>query len=98
MKRSTKLILAGIATVFASLAAQAETATTDKFERDGVVYEYTSTEINGKTILRGTADGRSRFKLVVSNNRVRGTVDGKYVSFPNPNARKTEAAVIARAD
>lgn len=81
----------------ASTAALAENSGSRTFERDGVVYEYTATEKDGKTILRGTADGRS-FKLIVANNRVRGTMDGKFISFapPAPKTAKTaDTATIA---
>jgi hypothetical protein len=37
-------------------------------------------------------DGRAPFKLVVANKKVRGTVDGKYVSFARP---VTDTMVIA---
>ncbi len=80
--------------ILASTAALAEKPASRTFERDGVVYKYTATEKDGKTILRGKADGRS-FKLIVANNRVRGTVDGKLVSFPHPTAKKAETAVMA---
>ena len=68
----------------ASTAAFAEAPVTRSFERDGVTYEYTATQKDGATILRGTVNGRAPFTLVVASKKVRGTVDGKYVSFPRP--------------
>jgi hypothetical protein len=97
MKFFRTFLSAAIVTL-AATAAFAEKPATRSFERDGVNYEYTTTEVDGKTILRGTADGHLPFKLVVTGSRVRGTVDGKFVSFRNPNAPKAEATVLARAD
>ncbi len=97
MKFFRTFLSAAIVTL-AATAALAEKPVTRSFERDGVTYEYTATEVDGKTILRGTADGSYAFKLVVTGSRVRGTVDGKFVSFRNPNTPKTEASVMARAD
>lgn len=97
MKFFRTFLSAAIVTL-ATTAAFAEKPVTRSFERNGVSYEYTATEVDGQTILRGTADGRAPFKLVVAGSRVRGTVDGKYVSFRNPNMPKTATAVLARAD
>ena len=87
-----RTLLTSAALTLASTAALAEAPVTRSFERDGVTYEYTATQKDGVTILRGTADGRAPFKLVVANKKVRGTVDGKYVSFPRP---VTDTMVIA---
>ena len=89
-----RTFLTSAALTLASTAALAEAPVTRSFERDGVTYEYTATQKGGVTILRGTADGRAPFKLVVANKKVRGTVDGKYVSFARPATGTT--AIAAR--
>lgn len=93
-----RTFLSSAIVTLAATAAIAEKPETRSFERNGVTYEYSATEVDGKTILRGTTDGRLPFKLVVNGSRVSGTVDGKYVSFRNPNMPKASATVLARAD
>lgn len=76
----------------ATLADQPEART---FEHDGITYRYTVTETDGKTVLRGTAEGGAPFRLVVTKNKVRGTVGSKYVTFARPKSATSDTAVIA---
>ena len=66
------------------------------FSSDGVDYLYTvMTKNNGDRILKGTAD-RAKFRLVVGKRNVRGTVDGRPVSFSLAEVRtRTERERLA---
>ena len=92
MIKFAKLLAA--AALIAPLAAHAGSEN-KTFTRDGVTYEYVVTTDGGKTILEGTANGRSPFRLVVSDNKVRGKVKGQYVSFNRPKNTSAETAVLA---
>lgn len=79
----------------ASTATLGEKPEARTFEHDGITYEYTATEMGGRTILRGTAEGGAPFRLVVTKNKVRGTVGSKYVTFARPKTSTSDTAVIA---
>ena len=87
--------LTAAAMTLASTAAYADKSAVQTFEHDGVTYEYTTTEMNGKTIIRGSANGGAPFRLVVTETKVRGTVGRQHVSFPRPKSRTIEVAAIA---
>lgn len=94
MKILRTFLTAAVLTL-ASTATLAEKPETRTFERDGVTYNYTSTEIGGKTILRGTAKGGAPFRLVVTKTKVRGTVGSKYVTFARPKSKTSDTVFIA---
>ncbi len=94
MKIFRTFLTIAIATL-ASTATLAEQPEARTFERDGITYRYTATEADGKTVLRGTADGGVPFRLVVTKNKVRGTVGSKYVTFARPKESTSDTAVIA---
>lgn len=90
-----RTFLSAAVLTLASTAALAEKPETRTFERDGVTYTYTATEVDGKIVLRGTAEGGAPFRLVVNKNKVRGTVGSKYVTFVRPATPVSDTAVIA---
>jgi hypothetical protein len=74
------------AAAFAALAstpALASDTAVRTFVRDGVTYNYTTTEKNGVTVLQGTADN-SDFRLEVRGDKVTGYANGTTVSFKVP--------------
>lgn len=74
------ILIAASMTLAAPLAAAETTART--FEHDGVRYSYTTTTMGDTRILRGVVEKSGKpFHLEVVNGRVRGTVDGRPVSF-----------------
>ena len=84
---------------FASFAVPAlarEKLPATAFTRDGVDYVYTvMTKRNGDRIITGTAD-RAKFRLVVGKRTLRGTIDGRPVSFSLAEVRaRTERERLA---
>lgn len=75
LKTASSLALAASAIVLPALA-QAET-----LERDGVKYEYTVRTVKDRTIIEGTADRQTPFRLVLRGERVSGEYNGKQVAF-----------------
>lgn len=84
--------LFALATVALALpgAAQAES-----FKHKGVNYEYTSTVVNGRTVITGTAD-RTPFRFVVRGRYVTGTYDYRPVDFVVPTNKRKRSAVAVR--
>jgi len=74
---SAALLLITTAPAFAG-----EKPTEITFQRDGETYTYTKTEKAGLVILNGRFPTGNRFQLIVRGNKVTGTVDGVYVSYP----------------
>lgn len=52
-----------------------------KFERDGIHYTYEASVEKGHTVLTGTADDGTRFRLVVKGDRVTGSFGRSSVDF-----------------
>ena len=53
-----------------------------RLERNGEVYVYTTTVDGDRRVLQGRVQGSGeRFRLIVDGRRVRGTVNGRFVSF-----------------
>jgi len=73
---------AALLLVTAAPAFAGEKPTEITFQRDGETYTYTKTEKAGMVILRGRFPTGNRFQLIVRGNKVTGTVDGVYVSYP----------------
>lgn len=83
--------LAAVAAGF-PIAAHAET---QKFERNGVSYEYTTSVENGRKVLTGTAD-HVPFRFVVRGRYVTGHYNYRDVSFTRPAAKRTSGDVAMR--
>lgn len=61
-------------------------------ERDGVNYLYTVSTENGRTVITGTADRTTPFRLVVRGQRVTGEYNHKPVEFSLRDVKRTAAA------
>jgi hypothetical protein len=87
----TRIFLASAvaAIAFASPAAAAERT----FTHEGVTYHYNVTPKGDSRVLEGRASEGGRFRLVVRNGWVTGTVADSRVSFRAP--RKLEATLVA---
>ena len=75
LKTASMFALAASAIALPALA-QAET-----LERDGITYEYTVKTEKNRTVITGTADRQTPFRLVVRGDRVSGEYNGKQVAF-----------------
>lgn len=75
LKTASAFALATSAMLLPALA-QAETV-----QRDGVTYDYTVKTEKNRTIITGTADRQTPFRLVVRGQRVSGVYNGKQVAF-----------------
>lgn len=63
------------------------------FTHEGVVYKYSVTNISdSKRVISGFATPGNPFRLVVSGNRVNGTVNGMPVSFTVSEAKNAAAS------
>jgi hypothetical protein len=60
-------------------------------ERDGVSYVYTVSTQNGRTVIAGTADRTTPFRLVVRGQRVTGEYNHKTVEFSLRDVKRTAA-------
>lgn len=91
------LIVASLATVGISSAAISAPAETQTFVHDGVTYTYSVEQKANSRVLRGTA-GKSGepFVLYVTDRKISGTVNGRYVSFTpsdvKPLVKNTQVA------
>jgi hypothetical protein len=81
-----------IAAVAVTLTASAASAEPKRFVADGITFEYDSaTQAGGATVLTGRTTGGDRFRLVVRNGQVRGTANGRPVSFSVAESRGAAA-------
>lgn len=88
-------------TLFAAAAAMVvfaapAHASEREFVKDGVTYTYTTTTQGDARVLKGYTSDGSEFKLTVRDGKVRGRVDGRYVSFTAPDAEPVAVAVAKR--
>lgn len=60
--------------------ASAETSPVQRFTHDGVTYTYSVTGTPQQTLVKGMSDA-GPFELTLRNGKVRGTFDGRAVSF-----------------
>jgi hypothetical protein len=65
-------------------------------ERDGVTYEYSVNTEKDRTVITGTADRLTPFRLVVRGQRVTGEYNGKQVAFSLRDVKSTAEAVAVR--
>jgi len=80
--------LAAIATV-----SPASAKDMSSFSHQGVTYKYSVTNISdSKRVISGFATSGSAFRLVVSGDRVSGTVNGMPVSFTVSEAKNAAAS------
>jgi hypothetical protein len=70
------LVLAAALTAAPALAGEPAS-----FAHDGHSYSYTITESSSGRVLSGTRDDGVSFRYVIRGGRVRGTHDGRAVSF-----------------
>ena len=66
------------------------------FTRDGVTYTFTSVDKDGGHVLKGYTSDGSEFRLTVRDGKVRGRVDGRYVSFTAQESAPIAVAVAKR--
>jgi hypothetical protein len=90
LKTASAFALATSALLLPALA-QAET-----LERDGVTYEYTVKTENNRTVIEGTADRLTPFRLVVRGQRVSGQYNGKQIAFSMREVKANAAEVAVR--
>lgn len=88
-------------TLFAAAAAMVvfaapAHASEREFVKDGVTYTYTSATQGDVRVLKGYTSDGSEFKLTVREGKVRGRVDGRYVSFTTPDTQPVAVAVAKR--
>jgi hypothetical protein len=65
-------------------------------ERDGVTYAYDVKTENDRTVITGTADRLTPFRLVVRGQRVTGEYNGKPVAFSLRDVKANAKAVAVR--
>lgn len=65
-------------------------------ERDGVTYDYSVKTEKDRTVIAGTADRLTPFRLVVRGQRVTGEYNGKQVAFSLSQVRANAEAVAVR--
>lgn len=65
-------------------------------ERDGVRYEYNVKTEKGRTVITGTADRLTPFRLIVRGDRVTGEYNGKQVAFTVQDAKREAEALAVR--
>jgi hypothetical protein len=81
MKFLAPFFLVGAATLTA-VPAVAAADESRSFEHDGSRYSYSVSYENGVKVIRGTVDNtNTEFVFFVGKDRVKGSVDGKSVSF-----------------
>lgn len=75
-------VVAAVATASFSSVAMSAPAETQTFVHDGVTYTYSVEQKANSRVLRGTS-GKSGepFVLYVTDRKITGTVNGRYVSF-----------------
>jgi hypothetical protein len=65
-------------------------------ERDGVNYVYTVSAEKGRTVITGTADRLTPFRLVVRGGRVTGEYNHRQVAFSLREMKRDAEAVAVR--
>ncbi|MCJ8159199.1 hypothetical protein [Sphingomonas sp. LaA6.9] len=76
------LTISATVAALAGTSAIAASSTETTFEHDGYTYIYKSEVNDGRKVISGRRfPGNVPFRLVVNNGRVRGTTDGRPVSF-----------------
>jgi hypothetical protein len=65
-------------------------------QRDGVTYEYNVSTEKDRTVITGTADRMTPFRLVVRGQRVTGEYNGKQVAFSLRDVKANAEAVAVR--
>jgi hypothetical protein len=65
-------------------------------ERDGVTYAYNVTTKNDRTVITGTADRLTPFRLVIRGQRVTGEYNGRQVAFSLRDVKAGTGAVAVR--
>jgi hypothetical protein len=85
--------LATGALLLPAAAAHAEEVT---LQRDGVTYVYTVTPKKDRTVIAGTADRMTPFRLVVRGSRVTGEYNHRQVAFSMSDMKAGAAAVAVR--
>jgi hypothetical protein len=91
-KLSMTIAIAASALLLPAIA-QAEDYT---IERDGVTYVYTVKTDKDRTVISGTADRFTPFRLVVRGQRVTGEYNGKQVAFSLRDVKQGADAVAVR--
>ena len=93
----TNYIALAFAGITAFGAAQTASAETQKFEKDGYTYVYSTREVGKSTLIDGRFyPGARPFALRVRNNRVEGTVEGHSIAFPLSRVDKADTLASAR--
>jgi hypothetical protein len=90
LKTASAFALATSAMLLPALA-QAET-----LERDGVTYEYTVKTEKNRTVIVGTADRQTPFRLILRGQRISGEYNGKQVAFSLREVKADAAEVAVR--
>ena len=90
LKTATAFALATGSVLLPALA-QAET-----LERDGVTYDYTVKTEKNRTVIVGTADRQTPFRLVLRGQRISGEYNGKQVAFSMSEVKANAAEVAVR--
>lgn len=78
-------------TAFLPVAAHAADKTT--FSQDGIRYEYTTSVVNGRTVISGKTSEGKAFRLRVGETAVVGEFGGQPVRFLRAEARGAQVAI-----
>jgi hypothetical protein len=91
--RTTKTLAFATGALLLPAIAHAQDHT---IERDGVTYVYTISTEKGRTVIAGTADRLTPFRLVVRGQHVTGDYNGKQVFFTLRDVKANAEAVAVR--
>lgn len=62
------------------------------FDHEGSSYSYTVKGLGDAQLIRGTTQDGTPFRLIVTENRVRGTYNGNRVSFSRDSVQPMDLA------
>jgi len=66
------------------------------FKHEGVEYSYAVKNVGSKKIVTGTSSNGEPFRLMITDTRVRGTYNGRPVSFSRENVEPLGSVVVAQ--